>query len=139
MSKTPRSRASRTPRAPDDIDAFVGGRIAMRRAALGLSRAALGERLGVSFQQVQKYEQGANRVSASRLHAISSVLGASVSDFFPKAGVVRSMHDLDEMIGLRLLSASAEGRAVACGFPLIASREVRQAVARIIQGLAERV
>lgn len=109
----------------------------MRRAAMGLSQTALGELLGVSFQQVQKYEQGANRVSASRLHAISGVLGAPVADFFPPRPTGPSTHEPDEMIGLRLLSASAEGRAVARGFPLIASRELRQAVARIVQSLAE--
>ena len=122
-------------RAPGDIDAFVGSRIAMRRVALGLSQTALGERLGVSFQQVQKYEQGANRVSASRLHAISGVLGACVADFFPQRPAVSPAHDPDEMIDLRLLSASAEGRIVARGFPRIASRELRQALACIVQSL----
>ena len=129
--------ASAQTRAPGDIDAFVGSRIAMRRAAMGLSQTALGELLGVSFQQVQKYEQGANRVSASRLHAISGVLGAPVADFFPQKPAGPSANEPDEMIGLRLLSASAEGRAVARGFPLIVSREMRQAVACIVQGLAE--
>ena len=124
-------------RAPGDIDAFVGSRIAMRRAALGLSQTALGDLLGVSFQQVQKYEQGANRVSASRLHSISGALGAPVADVFPQWPAGPSMSEPDEMIGLRLLSASVEGRAVARGFPLIASRELRQALARIVQGLAE--
>ena len=136
MSRPRPFGASAKTRAPGDIDAFVGSRIAMRRAALGLSQTALGERLGVSFQQVQKYEQGANRVSASRLHAIASVLGASVADFFPQRPAGSRMHDPDEMIGLRLLSASPEGRAVARGFPLIASREMRQALACIVQGLA---
>lgn len=107
----------------------------MRRAALGLSQTALGARLGVSFQQVQKYEQGANRVSASRLHAISGVLGASVADFFPQRTSASSRPDPDEMVGLRLLSASAEGRTVATGFPMIASRQMRQALAVIVQGL----
>ncbi|RZJ44851.1 MAG: XRE family transcriptional regulator, partial [Brevundimonas sp.] len=64
--------------APDHIDAYVGARIGLRRSALGLSQAALAQRIGVSFQQVQKYETGQNRISASRLHRAAVVLGASV-------------------------------------------------------------
>ena len=123
------------PRTPDDIDVFVGGRIAMRRTSLGLSQTALAERLGVSFQQVQKYEQGFNRVSASRLHAISAVLEMSVADFFPRTPAIPPLEP-EDMISLRLLTASAEGRALAGGFPLIADRELRRALVRIVQGLA---
>jgi transcriptional regulator with XRE-family HTH domain len=71
------------PRRTQDIDAAVGLRMAARRSALGLSQTALAVELGVSFQQVQKYEKGANRVSASRLHQVATVLGCSVADFFP--------------------------------------------------------
>ena len=131
---------SRMPRAPNDIDAFVGTRIAWRRAALGLSQAALAQRLGLSFQQIQKYETGANRVSASRLHEIATVLGAPIEAFFPdtaaSAGGVPV--DNDWLSGLRLMTASAGGRAVAQSFPLIEDRAVRQAVACIVEALAAR-
>lgn len=70
-------------RTADWIDAHVGARIAERRQALGLSQAALAQRLGVSFQQLQKYEAGQNRVSASRLHRLSAALGCGVQAFFP--------------------------------------------------------
>lgn len=59
---------------PHPFDAHVGRRISIRRAALGLSQSALAVRIGVSFQQVQKYETGANRISASRLMEVSRVL-----------------------------------------------------------------
>lgn len=128
------------PRAPDRIDAFVGGRIAWRRTALGLSQTALSQRLGISFQQIQKYETGANRVSASRLHRIATVLGASIESFFPEppAGASAEALDADWLAGLRFMSASAGGRAVATGFPLIEDRSVRQAVACIVEALAAR-
>ncbi len=131
-------RERRMPRSPDRIDAFVGGRIAWRRAALGLSQAALAQRLGLSFQQVQKYETGTNRVSASRLHQIAAVLGAPIEAFFPEtpAGASGEAVDVDWLSGLRFMTASAGGRAVARGFPLIEDRAVRQAVACIVEALA---
>ncbi len=72
------------PRAdgPTAVDLHVGARIKLRRSLLGLSQEKLGERLGLTFQQVQKYERGLNRVSASRLHDLGRVLDVPVSFFF---------------------------------------------------------
>lgn len=67
---------------PSPIDSYVGFRIRLRRTMLGASQEQLGRALGLTFQQVQKYERGVNRVSASRLFDISHVLGVSVSYFF---------------------------------------------------------
>jgi len=64
------------------IDALVGGRIRARRTALGHSQTELGDAVGVKFQQIQKYESGANRVSASRLWAIAAALDVPVTYFF---------------------------------------------------------
>lgn len=64
------------------IDALVGGRIRARRTALGYSQTELGDAVGVKFQQIQKYESGANRVSASRLWAIAETLDVPVTFFF---------------------------------------------------------
>lgn len=66
-------------RQPNPIDVRVGARVRLRRKALGVSQQALGESLGITFQQVQKYELGANRVSASRLVAIAQALETSVA------------------------------------------------------------
>ena len=71
-----------TSREGTPVDTWVGARIAGRRQALGLSQTALAERVGVSFQQIQKYETGANRVSASRLWDIADALDVPVSFFF---------------------------------------------------------
>ena len=119
------------PRRTQDIDAAVGLRMAARRSALGLSQTALALQLGVSFQQVQKYEKGANRVSASRLHQVATVLGCSVADFFPARAEA-----LDPMAGLRDLVATADGRAMVEAFPRIHDPAVRQAVTRVIVALA---
>lgn len=66
---------------PNPIDVHVGSRIRLRRNMLGLSQEKLGESLGITFQQIQKYEKGTNRVGASRLQAISSILNVPVSFF----------------------------------------------------------
>ena len=66
----------------DRIDVLVGQRIRALRSAQGISQAELGQQVGVRFQQIQKYESGANRVSASRLLALAQTLGVPVSHFF---------------------------------------------------------
>lgn len=67
---------------PNPIDIHVGGRVRLRRTLLGLSQEKLGNALGLTFQQVQKYERGANRIGASRLFDLSRVLDVPVSFFF---------------------------------------------------------
>jgi transcriptional regulator with XRE-family HTH domain len=67
---------------PHPIDVTVGKRIRLRRVQLGLSQTELGKKLGVTFQQVQKYENGANRVSCSRLYEISTALDVPINFFF---------------------------------------------------------
>src|SRR4051794_36803227 len=67
---------------PNPIDVRVGVRLRLRRNMLGLSQERLGEMIGLTFQQVQKYERGANRIGASRLHELSRVLDVPVSFFF---------------------------------------------------------
>jgi transcriptional regulator with XRE-family HTH domain len=67
---------------PRPIDVYVGKRMRQRRSLLGMSQGKLGEALGISFQQVQKYERGVNRVGASRLFELSRILGVGVSYFF---------------------------------------------------------
>ena len=68
--------------APNPIDQHVGRRIRLRRNRLGWSQTVLAEKLGVTFQQLQKYERGANRVSGSRLYDIAQALNISISYFF---------------------------------------------------------
>ena len=72
-------------KTPDPIDKYVGSRIRMRRIMLGMSQEKLGDALGLTFQQVQKYEKGTNRVGASRLQQIADVLQVHVSFMFEGA------------------------------------------------------
>ena len=72
-------------KAPNPVDKYVGSRVRMRRIMLGMSQEKLGESLGITFQQIQKYEKGTNRVGASRLQNISAILNVPVSFFFEDA------------------------------------------------------
>ena len=74
-----------TKKAPNPIDRHVGSRVRMRRMLIGMSQEKLGEALGLTFQQVQKYEKGTNRIGASRLHRIASVLGVPIEFFYEGA------------------------------------------------------
>lgn len=78
----PAHTLSRRGEGPNPIDIHVGARLRLRRTLLGLSQEKLGEAVGITFQQLQKYERGSNRISASRLFNLSQVLGVAVSYFF---------------------------------------------------------
>ena len=74
-------------KSPNPIDVHVGSRVKLRRQIMGLSQEKLGEALGVTFQQVQKYERGTNRISASRMQAMSDTLQVPIGYFFENAPV----------------------------------------------------
>ena len=78
MSETP----TITPAKPDPVDVSIGSRLRLRRLALGLSQSSLANALGITFQQIQKYERGTNRIVASRLYRLSQVLQVPVQYFF---------------------------------------------------------
>ncbi|NIZ00835.1 helix-turn-helix domain-containing protein [Thalassospira lucentensis] len=85
---------------PNPVDIHVGARVRLRRTLLGMSQEKLGEAIGLTFQQVQKYERGANRVGASRLYDLSRVLEVPVSFFFddmPDEIASKSVHQRREM------------------------------------------
>ena len=113
------------------LDAMVGAKIRMFRTNHGMSQTALANRIGVSFQQVQKYEKGANRVGASRLSQIASVLGISVGDLFEssqqKTAVSNSpVQLLAEPGALRVLKAY-----------LRTNSRVRLAIAKLLESIAD--
>ena len=93
--KVARNRANG---APEAVDVHIGRRVRRRRTVLGISQAKLAEALGLTFQQVQKYERGANRISAGRLHFISDILGVPISYFFD--GILPSFNKAQQKIGL---------------------------------------
>lgn len=70
------------PSTPDPVDVHVGSRVRLRRTLLGMSQEKLGQALGLTFQQVQKYERGANRIGSSRLYQLSQILDVPISFFF---------------------------------------------------------
>ena len=82
MARSDQASATEREGRPSPIDVHVGSRIRLRRTLLGMSQERLGEALGLTFQQVQKYERGVNRVGASRLFDLSRVLDVPISFFF---------------------------------------------------------
>ena len=97
---------------PDPVDIEVGHRIRIERLARGLSQTALANQLGVTFQQVQKYEKGVNRVGAGRLTKIAEVLGIDVGTFFGGKDVLEGgeAKDSGETSPLKLLTVSGAFR-----------------------------
>lgn len=81
----------------ENLDPFIGKRVKLRRSEMGMSQAKLGEELGLSFQQIQKYENGKNRVSASTLFQISKILGVNFSYFVEGYGESLSLHEDEEV------------------------------------------
>src|SRR4051794_18157478 len=89
-SQPPRRPGRPKMETPNPIDVRVGARLRLRRNMLGLSQERLGEAIGLTFKQVQKYERGANRIGASRLHKLSQVLNVPLSFFFDDTDPVRA-------------------------------------------------
>jgi transcriptional regulator with XRE-family HTH domain len=125
---------------PNPIDAHVGGRIRLRRNMLGMSQEKLGESLGITFQQVQKYEKGTNRVGASRLQAIANVMTVPVSFFFDDApGSERSQSGgfAEESMATSVMEfcTSAEGIQLNRAFTTIADPKVRRRIIDLVRSL----
>src|SRR5512134_1770628 len=98
---TPSTRFERLPPGtPNPVDVHVGGRVRLRRTLLGLSQEKLGEAVGLTFQQIQKYERGANRIGASRLFEFSRILDVPVSFFFDDMDDRARVAQGDEVLGL---------------------------------------
>ncbi|WP_378945126.1 helix-turn-helix domain-containing protein [Mesorhizobium sp. ANAO-SY3R2] len=127
---------------PNPTDVHVGGRIRLRRNMLGMSQEKLGESLGITFQQIQKYEKGTNRVGASRLQAISQILSVPVAFFFEDApGQDGSEHkglaeDSSASFVVDFLS-SAEGLQLNRAFARISNPKVRRKVIELAKVLAD--
>jgi len=90
ITRVPRRPGRRKSDRPNPTDVHVGSRVRLRRNMLGLSQEKLGERIGLTFQQVQKYERGANRIGASRLWELGKILDVPVQFFFDHEDPVRA-------------------------------------------------
>lgn len=127
-------------KSPNPVDTHVGSRIRMRRLMLGMSQEKLGESLGITFQQVQKYEKGTNRVGASRLQAISDTLGVKPSFFFEgMEGIANTPADggsSGEIEGINVFLGSKEGLDLNKAFVKITDSTVRKKVLALVRALA---
>lgn len=125
-------------KVPDPIDVEVGRRIRAKRLLLGLTQSELGDRLGVSFQQIQKYERGANSVGAGRLQSIAKVLSEPVSFFFqgPEAESKSIIGAVELPVDVMTFVASSEGRALNNAFVKIEDRRVRRLILSLVGAIA---
>lgn len=125
-------------RKPSPVDAHVGARIRLRRKLLGMSQQHLAERLGLTFQQVQKYERGVNRVSASKLYETAQVLQAPVTHFFEGLDDEPSAkRRSDGEAAVTAFLMTTEGLELATLFPRIPKGRMRHQVLELVRTLAE--
>src|SRR5580700_9584612 len=99
-------------KAPNPVDKHVGSRVRMRRMMLGMSQGKLGEALGLTFQQVQKYEKGKNRIGASRLQHIANILQVPVPFFFDGAPAATGAEELPSPAYVSDFLATSDGLAL---------------------------
>ena len=129
-------------RNANPIDVHVGNRVRMRRMLIGMSQEKLGEALGLTFQQVQKYEKGSNRVSASRLYQMGQILGVPVQFFYDDlpgnlAGTApQGFSDTGTEGVIMDFLSSSEGLQLNRAFSEIADAEVRRRVVDLVKAIA---
>lgn len=130
----------RMKKQPNPIDRHVGARVRLRRMLLGLSQEKLGEALGLTFQQIQKYEKGTNRIGASRLHQISTTLAVPPSYFYegaPTDGAhFPGMNEAPAAPYQPDFLATAEGIQLNKAFARISDQRVRRRIVDLVVALA---
>ena len=131
-------------KAPNPTDKHVGSRVRMRRMMLGMSQEKLGDALGLTFQQVQKYEKGTNRIGASRLQQIAQILQVQVSFFFegaPSAITIGRHEGLSEAPSPAYVSdflATSDGLALTKAFMRIDDSKLRRRIVDLVEQIAGR-
>jgi transcriptional regulator with XRE-family HTH domain len=126
-------------RTPDPLDVMVGAKIRILRTHRGMSQSDLAGKIGVAFQQVQKYEKGMNRVGASRLSRIAAVLGVSIGELFESSedgAAEEKAARADSGSPFRLL-AEPDALRVLKAFSRTSDPRVRRAIARLIEAVAD--
>jgi transcriptional regulator with XRE-family HTH domain len=124
------------PKIAEIIDIQVGERIRLRRKLLGLSQTALADKIGVTFQQVQKYEKGSNRVGSSRLHRIALVLGLDPSALFGETAAEDSGSSDSIDRSLMEFAVSAESLGLNRAFLKIKNTATRRCIIALVKALA---
>jgi transcriptional regulator with XRE-family HTH domain len=124
---------------PNPTDKYVGSRVRMRRLMLHMSQERLADQLGLTFQQVQKYEKGTNRISASRLQEISHILEVPVPFFFegsPQSfGGSRKSGDGPSLAYITDFLGNADGHALVRAFIKIKNASLRRSVVRLVEAI----
>src|SRR5260370_25427457 len=127
-------------KSPNPADNHVGNRVRMRRMMLRMSQVKLGEALGLTFQQVQKYEKGTNRIGASRLQHISSILQVPISFFFEGSPISTGpQHELGEApfpADVAEFLATPNGFALTEAFIRIKSAKLRRCIVDLVAQIA---
>lgn len=129
-------------KSPNPIDIHVGSRVRLRRMMLGMSQEKLGEHLGITFQQIQKYEKGTNRIGASRLQAIARVLSVPVAFFFedaPGLAPVAGDQGFEDQAATSYVVdflSSSEGLALNKAFIRIKDPKQRRKVVELVKAMA---
>jgi transcriptional regulator with XRE-family HTH domain len=124
-------------KAPNPIDTHVGSRVRSRRQELGLSQEKLGDALKLTFQQVQKYEKGVNRVSASRLQQLSHILKVPVAYFFEGTpGKLKSQGNAPSLEYVSEFTATADGLSLAKAFVQIRNANIRHLIVKLVSEIA---
>jgi transcriptional regulator with XRE-family HTH domain len=130
-------------RRPNPIDVHVGSRVRFRRMLLGMSQEKLGEKLGLTFQQIQKYEKGINRIGASRLFDLAHVLGVPVQFFYEEAPAGSDQEALagyaekPEENAIVEFLRSRDGLELNKAFVRIADVKARRAIVELVRSLAQ--
>jgi len=126
-------------KSPDPTDRDVGSRVRMRRMMLNMSQEKLGDALGLTFQQVQKYEKGTNRIGASRLQHISRILQVPVSFFFDGApeipGQATGMSEMPSPAYVSDFLATSDGLALTKAFVQIKDSKLRRRIVDLVQAI----
>ena len=126
-------------RRANPVDVHVGSRVRLRRMLLGMSQEKLGEHLGLTFQQIQKYEKGINRIGASRLFDLSKVLAVPVQFFYEElpvsGGGARGFAEQPESYAVEFL-ASREGLELNKAFARITDPRVRRSIVELVRSFA---
>jgi transcriptional regulator with XRE-family HTH domain len=128
-------------KSPNPVDRHVGSRVRMRRMMLSLSQEKLGDALGLTFQQVQKYEKGANRIGASRLQQIANILHVPVSFFFegaPSQSLERpaGMGEAPSPSYVSDFLATSDGLALTKAFVRIKDAKLRRRIVDLVEAIA---
>jgi transcriptional regulator with XRE-family HTH domain len=130
-------------KAPNPIDRHVGSRVRMRRMMLSMSQEKLGDALGLTFQQVQKYEKGTNRIGASRLQQISIILQVPVAFFFegaptvgPAVGRQDGMSEAPSPAYVSDFLATSDGLALTKAFMRIGNAKLRRRIVDLVEQIA---